>query len=138
MLLYNRYRKKCLTSAHPNLLFTDCHLNDCRTKWSWNNQHKLMSAIDSSMCISVDSLSSGEVLTREKCTSNLSRKWQCRDNDLLSVEGTNMYLSHSSVDEALPSLNYASSSGWLNYFTGKNLCVRDSKGLFKYLSYFTM
>ena len=124
--MYNQYHQECVSRRGKQLFIEACDLNQCSQKWSWSPSQQIISALDyaNPYCISVDQLVNKINVVLDSCQSgNSFQKWECKDYDLLRIQGQNLYFNYGNTgtDIVLFTGN-GSWSRWVKYSTGRVLC----------------
>lgn len=107
-----------------------CNLDHCKQKWSWTSSKQIVSAQDNAhpKCMSVNQLSNGSRVILDACdSSTLLQKWECKDGDLLSIQGETLYFNYGNYGVKIVLFwGIGVWSRWVKYQTRHNLCVKGN------------
>ena len=124
--IYNQHHKQCISKTGNRIFVELCDLNKCAQKWSWTPCQQIISAVEheNPECISFEQPVNMQNVVMDSCKSNTSfEKWECKDGDLLSVQGKELYLNYGNKggDVVLYTGN-GLWSRWIDLSTGQPLC----------------
>ena len=123
----------CISKYGAKVHVESCNLNLCKQKWSWTPNKQIVSALDyaSPKCISVDHLTNWSRVVLHNCdSSSLLQKWECKDGDLLSIQGEKLYFNYGNAGPDIVLFwGIGLWSRWVKYSTyhiHHNLCAKGN------------
>ncbi|XP_033028658.1 macrophage mannose receptor 1-like isoform X2 [Lacerta agilis] len=124
-LLYNENRSHCVTRKEPSSLTkAPCDPGDWLQHFRWFSSGLLLH-VDSLLCVATPKAKRKENLRLEPCNrTNPLQRWECRDHDLLALEGKDLYFNYGNSPDRVVMLYDGNGpwSRWLTYSTRKNIC----------------
>ncbi|XP_077777281.1 uncharacterized protein LOC114587925 isoform X3 [Podarcis muralis] len=124
-LLYNENRSHCVTRKEPSSLTqAPCDPRNWRQHFRWFSRGLLLH-VDSLLCVAAPKAKRKETVRLEPCNgTNPLQRWECRDHDLLALEGKDLYFNYgNSLDRVVMLFDGNGPwSRWLTYGTRQNIC----------------
>ncbi|XP_061438813.1 macrophage mannose receptor 1-like isoform X2 [Rhineura floridana] len=124
-LLYNEDRKVCVTRKQPNSLTESSCDPDVQVQHFQLLSRGLLHHVDSQRCVAATvALSTARLLLQPCNAQSPLQRWECRDNDLLALEGKDLYFNSGNNVKSLVMLYNRNGpwSRWLIHGTRKNIC----------------
>ncbi|XP_066468781.1 macrophage mannose receptor 1-like [Tiliqua scincoides] len=123
--LYNEKHKLCVAVQQPNYLTAaSCNLNSTAQLFQWVNR-SLLRHMDSQLCVAAGTAMSKTALFLQPCNAGSPlQHWECRDGDLLALEGKKLYFNYGNNIKRVVMLYDRDGpwSRWLINGTRSNIC----------------
>ncbi|KAJ6657700.1 hypothetical protein lerEdw1_002201 [Lerista edwardsae] len=126
-LLYNEKHKLCVAVQQPNYLTAaSCSpgVHSTAQHFQWVNQ-SLLRHVDSQLCVAAEMAKSQTALFLKPCNAQSPlQRWECRDGDLLALEGEELYFNYGNNIRKVVMLYKGNGpwSRWLINGTRSNIC----------------
>ena len=118
----------CVSRIGKKLFVASYDLKQCSQKWSWSPSRQIVSALDDkiSECIPVAHFFNKKKIILDFCNSSASfQKWECKDGDLLSIHGEELYFNFgNTATDIVPYTGIGSWSHWIKFLKRETLCNR--------------
>ncbi|CAI5796311.1 Hypothetical predicted protein [Podarcis lilfordi] len=124
-LLYNENRSHCVTRKEPSSLTqAPCDPRNWLQHFRWFSRGLLLH-MHSLLCVAAPKAKRKETVRLEPCNgTNPLQRWECRDHDLLALEGKDLYFNYgNSLDRVVMLFDGNGPwSRWVTYSTRQNIC----------------
>ncbi|XP_053227344.1 uncharacterized protein LOC128405129 isoform X3 [Podarcis raffonei] len=124
-LLYNENRSHCVTRKEPSSLTqAPCDPRNWLQHFQWFSRGLLLH-VDSLLCVAAPKAKRKETVRLEPCNgTNPLLRWECRDHDLLALEGKDLYFNYGNNLDRVVMLFDGNGpwSRWVTYGTRQNIC----------------
>uniref|UniRef100_A0ABM5FQS2 Macrophage mannose receptor 1-like n=1 Tax=Pogona vitticeps TaxID=103695 RepID=A0ABM5FQS2_9SAUR len=124
-LLYNAQHKLCVARQETHhLTGASCHPDD-RAQHFQLLSGGLLRHVASQLCVAAPGVKNKQALLLKRCNAGSPlQRWECRDHDLLALEGEALYFNYGNSVKQLVILYSGSGpwSRWLVYGSHNNVC----------------
>ncbi|KAF7246012.1 Macrophage mannose receptor 1 [Varanus komodoensis] len=132
-LIYNQDHKLCVEAQTSNYVTSSpCNYKNVAQKFRWISEHQLIS-VSLKLCLGVSTKVSWTPVTLYPCdTTSALQQWECRNDTLFAIQGTDLYFNYGNRNEKRIMLYHGSGawSRWKVYGTKDDLCSRGYEDMF--------
>ncbi|XP_034293722.1 macrophage mannose receptor 1-like isoform X2 [Pantherophis guttatus] len=124
-LLFNEAHNACMTIKQPNnLIKVSCDPDAPGQRFQWLSRG-LLRHVASQLCVEASTAKNRVAILLKPCNVQRSfQHWECRDHDLLALQGTDLYFNYGNSAKKIAMLYSQNGhwSRWLIYGTHSNIC----------------
>ncbi|KAL2097652.1 hypothetical protein ACEWY4_006859 [Coilia grayii] len=128
-LMYDKNVNKCLKGYQPLKLFY-CDSNQLSQQFRWTSNDRIFN-VNLKKCLGAGSKADGSGLQWYTCDDKSDlQKWECNNNTLLTLKGTDLFLSQEENTVLRLTQDNSTASQWLIHGTEEGLCSRPYQELY--------
>ncbi|KAL2097651.1 hypothetical protein ACEWY4_006858 [Coilia grayii] len=128
-LMYDKNVNKCLKGYQPLKLFY-CDSNQLSQQFRWTSNDRIFN-VNLKKCLGAGSKADGSGLQWYTCDDKSDlQKWECKNNTLLTLKGTDLFLSQEENTVLRLTQDNSTASQWLIHGTEEGLCSRPYQELY--------
>uniref|UniRef100_UPI00358E4E95 macrophage mannose receptor 1-like isoform X1 n=2 Tax=Myxine glutinosa TaxID=7769 RepID=UPI00358E4E95 len=131
--IFNKAHKRCVeVQSNQKVMARLCDMDQKTQRWRWTSANHLMN-VASKLCLTASGLKDYDLVIMSKCASNNSAQaWECRDLDLVVLQGRSIHLNWRGDDfgKMVMFTGKGLWSRWIVFQTNRNLCTQTYQEVF--------